>query len=46
MKTFTQRIDLWTRGEGEGGEDEMYGKSNTETYITICEIRSQRELAV
>ena len=29
-----------------GGEGEMYGKSNTETYITICKIDSQRELAV
>ena len=24
----------------------MYGKSNTETYITICKINSQREFAV
>ena len=24
----------------------MYGKSNMETYITICKIGSQRELAV
>ena len=24
----------------------MYGKSNVETYITICKIDSQRELAV
>ena len=24
----------------------MYGKSNMETYITICKIDSQRELAV
>ena len=24
----------------------MYGKSNTETYITICKIDSQREFAV
>ena len=24
----------------------MYGKSNMETYITICKIESQRELAV
>ena len=24
----------------------MYGKSNIETYITICKIDSQRELAV
>ena len=24
----------------------MYGKSNTETYITICKIDSQREFVV
>ena len=24
----------------------MYGKSNMETYITICKIDSQREFAV
>ena len=29
-----QRIDLWTWGGGREGE--MYGKSNMETYITIC----------
>ena len=28
------------------GEDEMYGKSNMETYITIFKIDSQREFAV
>ena len=28
------------------GEDEMYGKSNMETYITICKIDSQQEFAV
>ena len=33
--------DLWTWGEGE-----MYGKSNMETYITICKIDSQQEFAV
>ena len=34
-------------GHGErGGEGEMYGKSNRETYITICKIDSQREFAV
>ena len=27
-----------------GGEGEMYGKSNMETYITICKIGSQRDL--
>ena len=29
-----------------GGEGEMYGKSNMETYITICKIDSKREFAV
>ena len=28
------------------GEGEMYGKSNMETYITVCEIDCQREFAV
>ena len=27
------------------GEGEMYGKSNMETYITICKIDSQQEFA-
>ena len=31
---------------GRGEEGEMYGKSNTETYITICKTDSQREFAV
>ena len=35
---------LWTWAGG--GEGEMYGKSNMETYITICKIHSQREFAV
>ena len=36
-----------THGHGErGGEGEMYGKSNMETYITICKIDSQWEFAV
>ena len=35
---------MWTWERG--GETEMYGKSNTETYITICEIDSQWEFAV
>ena len=29
-----------------GGEGEMYGKSNMETYITTCKIDSQLEFAV
>ena len=33
-------------GHGErGGEGEMYGKSNMETYIIICKIDSQWEFA-
>ena len=36
-----------TYGHGKrGGEGEMYGKSNMETYITICKTDSQREFAV
>ena len=36
-----------TYGHGErGGEGEMYGESNMETYITICKIDSQGEFAV
>ena len=38
------RIDLWTWGEW--GKDEMCGKSNMETYITICKIDSEWEFAV
>ena len=44
MEKQTQRIDLWA-WEG-GGEGEMYGKTNMETYISICKIGSQREFAV
>jgi len=36
-----------TYGHGERGEEgEMYGKSNRETYITICKIDSKWEFAV
>ena len=36
-----------TYGHAErGGEGEMYGKSNMETYITICKIEGQLEFAV
>ena len=44
MEKQTMRIDLWTWGEW--GKDEMCGKSNMETYITICKIHNQREFAV
>ena len=36
-----------TSEHGEREEEcEMYGKSNMETYITICKIDSQREFAM
>ena len=36
-----------TYGHGErGGEGEMNGKSNMESYITICKTDSQWEFAV
>ena len=36
-----------TYGHGEtGGEGEMFGKSNMETYITICKIDNQWEFAI
>ena len=36
-----------TYGHGErGGEGEMYGNSNMETYVTISKIDSQGEFAV
>ena len=40
-------MEKQTYGHGERrGEGEMYGKSNMETYITMCKIDSQREFAV
>ena len=46
--TDRQRTDReQTYGYGERGEEgEMYGKSNMETYISICKIDSQWEFAV
>ena len=35
----------YTYGHGRG-ENEMYGKHNMETYITICKIGSQWQFAV
>ena len=36
-----------TYGHGErGGEGEMCGKSNMETYVTMCKIDSEWEFAV
>ena len=34
----------YRHGEG-GGEGEMYGKSNEETFITMCKVDSQWEFA-
>ena len=34
------------RHRKRGGERGMYGKSNMETYITICEIDTQWEFAI
>ena len=31
---------------GRGGEGELCGESNVDTYITICKINSQWEFAV
>ena len=42
-KQWRNRHREQTYGHGDrGGEDEMYGKSNMETYITICKIYSQQ----
>ena len=40
------RIENRLMDMGRGEERVMYGKSNMETYITICKIDSQQELAV
>ena len=34
------------RHDERGGEGEMYGKSNMESYISICETDTQRKFAV
>ena len=39
------RKQTYVHGES-GGEGEMYGKSDMETYITICKIDSQQEFVV
>ena len=40
-------MEKQTYGHRErGGEGEMYGESNMETYITMCKIDSQQEFAV
>ena len=40
-----QREQTYGLGE-KGGESEMYGKNNMQTYITVCKIDSQWEFAV
>ena len=41
FRKMTMKNREQTYGHGErGGEGEMYGKSNMETYITICKINS------
>ena len=40
-----KKIKTYGRGK-RGGEGDMYGKSNMETYTTICKIDSQQEFAV
>ena len=41
LEKQTQRTDLWT--QEKGGEGEMYGESNIETFITIYKIDSHQE---
>ena len=44
---WKNRHSKQTYGHGERGEEgEMYGKSNMETYITICKVDSEQEFAV
>ena len=40
------REQTYGLGWGWGGEGEMYGESNTETYITISKTDGQREFAI
>ena len=45
--TMENRHKELTYGHGERGrKGEIYGKSNMETYITICKIDSQQEFAL
>ena len=46
MEKQIQRTDLLTWGEGKWGEGEMDGKSNMETYNSLCKIDSQWEFVV
>ena len=47
VQQWRNRYREQTYGQGErGGEGEMYGESNMETYITIYKIDSKQEFAV
>ena len=47
MQGISRETDIGIYGHGErGGEGEIYGKNNMETYITICKTDSQQEFAV
>ena len=47
VQQWRNRHREYTYGHGEReGVGEMYGRSNIETYITICKIDSQWEFAV
>ena len=43
---WRNRHSEYIYGHGKrGGDGEMYGKSNMETYITVCKIDSQQKFA-
>ena len=46
MENQTERTDLETRVKGKRGEGDMDGKSNMETYSSICKIDSHWEFAL
>ena len=47
VQQWRNRYREQTYGQGgRGGEGEMYGESNMETYITIYKIDSKQEFAV
>ena len=43
---LSARLYRWQFSGKRGGEGEMYGESNMETYITTCKTNSQWEFAV
>ena len=46
MQKQTERKDLETRVKGKRGEGERDGKSNMETYNSLCKIDSQWEFVI